>query len=104
MLEEAGKFCAEVLLPVRQAGDEHGCKWNDGHVTTAPGFKEAWDAFVEGGWTTLACEPEHGGQGLPTRVAMLVDEMVCSTNIAFGMFRDSPWVRITLSTRTRMKP
>ena len=86
VLEEAGKFCAEVLLPVRQSGDEHGCKWDDGHVTTAPGFKDAWDAFVESGWTTLACEPEHGGQGLPTRVAMLVDEMVCSTNIAFGMF------------------
>jgi alkylation response protein AidB-like acyl-CoA dehydrogenase len=86
ILEEAGKLCSEVLAPVRQAGDEHGCTWDDGVVTTSPGFSEAWQAFVEGGWTTLSCRAEHGGQGLPTRISMLVDEMVCSTNLAFGMF------------------
>jgi alkylation response protein AidB-like acyl-CoA dehydrogenase len=86
ILEEAGKFCAEVIAPTREAGDEIGCVLDDGVVTTPPGFKAAWCALVDGGWTTLACSTEHGGQGLPTRLSLLVDEMVCSTNLAFGMF------------------
>lgn len=85
ILSEAGKFCAEVLAPLNHPGDTHGCNWDDGHVTTPPGFKEAYDGFVEGGWTTLAAAPEYGGQGLPTRLNLLVDEMICSTNLAFGM-------------------
>ena len=85
ILSEAGKFCAEVLQPLNTVGDSEGCSWEDGMVTTPTGFKEAYQAFVEGGWTTLSCAPEFGGQGLPSRVSLLVDEMVCATNIAFGM-------------------
>jgi alkylation response protein AidB-like acyl-CoA dehydrogenase len=85
ILSEAGKFCAEVLAPINSSGDEHGCTWEDGAVITAPGFKEAYEAFVAGGWTTLSCDPDYGGQGLPARVSLLLDEMVCASNIAFGM-------------------
>ncbi|MEM7405257.1 MAG: acyl-CoA dehydrogenase C-terminal domain-containing protein [Pseudomonadota bacterium] len=85
ILEEAGKFCAEVLAPLNGPGDAHGCTWNDGVVTTPPGFKEAYAGLVEGGWTTLSAAPEHGGQGLPARVSLLVDEMMIATNMAFSM-------------------
>ena len=54
VINEAGKFCAEVLAPVNQSGDEHGCtRHEDGSVTTPPGFKEAYQAYVESGWGTL---------------------------------------------------
>ena len=55
-------------------------------VRTPKGFPEAYRAFREGGWTALACDPEDGGQGLPHTLSMLVEEMICSANLAFGMY------------------
>ena len=67
ILTEGGRFCEEVLHPLNRVGDENGCVRNDdGSVTTPPGFKEAWDQFVAGGWTTLHAPTEFGGQGLPS--------------------------------------
>ena len=64
--DEGGRFAAEVLAPLNRVGDEHGCtRHADGSVTTPPGFKEAYDQFVAGGWTTLSAPEEYGGQGLP---------------------------------------
>ena len=66
ILEEAGRFAAEVLQPLNRIGDEVGCKRNDdGSVITPPGFKEAYDQFCEAGWPTLTAPEEYGGQGLP---------------------------------------
>ncbi len=86
VLEEAGKFCAEVLFPINRSGDEEGCSFNDGEVTTPSGFKEAYQQFVEGGWSGIACSPDDGGQGLPNAVTLLVEEMTCAANLSFGLY------------------
>ena len=66
VLEEGGKFVAEVLFPINHSGDQQGCKRNpDGSVTTPDGFKEAYNQFVESGWGTLSAPEEFGGQGMP---------------------------------------
>ena len=67
VLEEGGKFAAEVIFPLNLSGDEEGCKLNrDTHAVKAPdGFKEAYAQYVAGGWPSLSCDPAFGGQGLP---------------------------------------
>jgi alkylation response protein AidB-like acyl-CoA dehydrogenase len=87
ILTEGGRFAAEVLHPLNRIGDEHGCvRHEDGSVTTPPGFKEAWDKFVAGGWTTLSAPEEFGGQGLPQVVGTAVSEYLLSANQAFEMY------------------
>ena len=87
IVNEAGKFCSEVLAPVNQAGDEHGCtRHEDGSVSTPPGFKQAYDAYCEAGWGTLAQPEEFGGQGLPHTLGMVLEEYTASANQAFGMY------------------
>ena len=86
VLEEAGKLCAEVILPTNMAGDVEGCRLENGVVRTPEGYKEAYDTFREGGWPSLAFDPEWGGQGLPESVAKMVEEMISSTNVAFGLY------------------
>ena len=86
VLEEAAKLCEEVLLPLNRPGDEEGCTIENGVVRTPQGFPEAYRAFCEGGWTALACHSEDGGQHLPHTLSMLVEEMICSANLSFGMY------------------
>jgi len=86
VLEEAGKFCSDVIFPLNQSGDEEGCKWNDGVVTTPKGFKEAYQQYIEAGWPALACDPDFGGQGLPMFVNNAVYEMMNSANQAWTMY------------------
>ena len=69
IIEEAGRLASEVLAPLNRTGDEHGAKLVDGDVIAAPGFKEAYDAFREGGWMSLAFPEEYSGQGLPQTMA-----------------------------------
>jgi len=85
ILEESGKFCAEVLAPLNQSGDEEGSKWDNGRVTTPKGFIEAYKQFVEGGWNALQFPPEFGGQGLPKLVATPVMEMWKAANLSFSL-------------------
>ena len=85
ILEEAGKFASGVLAPLNWTGDQEGAKWQDGEVTTAPGWKDAYQQFIEAGWTALAAEPEFGGQGLPKLVNTAVIEMWKSANMAFSL-------------------
>ena len=86
VLEEAAKICQDVLFPLNLSGDEEGCHFNDGEVTTPKGFKEAYQTFIEGGWTTLSCDPEYGGMGMPLTVNTVMQEMICSANMSFGMY------------------
>jgi len=85
VLEESGKFCAEVLAPLNQSGDLEGSKWDQGRVTTPKGFVEAYTQFVEGGWNALQFPPEFGGQGLPKLVATPVMEMWKAANMSFSL-------------------
>ena len=85
VLEEAGKFAAEVLAPLNRPGDIAGAKFNDAGVTPPDGFKEAYRAFVDSGWASLPFEPEFGGQGLPELVAAATNEIWQSANMGFAL-------------------
>ena len=86
VLEEAGKFTSEVLFPLNLSGDSEGCVLENGVVRTPRGFKEAYDQFAQGGWTGIAADQDYGGQGAPAALHFLIQEMICSTNMAFGMY------------------
>ena len=87
VLEEGGKFCAEVLFPINRSGDEEGCTYvGDGVVKTPKGFKAAWRQFREAGWPTLTADIELGGQGLPSAVGIAFQEMMNSGNQAWAMY------------------
>src|SRR5579884_180276 len=88
ILEESGRFAAEVLAPLNRIGDEIGCKRNeDGSVTTPPGFKEAYQQYCDAGWPTLTGPEEYGGQGLPQVVGTAVTEYILSANHSFEMYQ-----------------
>ncbi len=88
VLEEAGKFAAEVVFPLNQTGDRQGCALDLAtHEVKAPdGFKAAYDKYVEGGWPSLSCDPEYGGQGLPLVLNQCLYEMLNSANQAWTMY------------------
>ncbi len=87
ILEEGGKLAANVLHPINQSGDKEGCtRHDDASVTTPKGFKEAYEAYKEGGWQGLAFDPDYGGQGLPYIIGVAVGEMVSGANMAFAMY------------------
>ena len=86
VLEEGAKICQDVLFPLNQSGDEEGCKFDNGEVTTPKGFKEAYQTFTEGGWTGLSADPEYGGMGMPALMNTVMQEMICAANFSFGMY------------------
>lgn len=85
VLEEAGKFASGVLSPLNRIGDQQGASWSDGEVTTPDGWQAAYTQFAESGWTSLACDPQYGGQGLPKIVNTAVMEMWKAANMAFSL-------------------
>ncbi|WP_151717741.1 acyl-CoA dehydrogenase C-terminal domain-containing protein [Gemmobacter serpentinus] len=87
VLEEAGKVASEVLEPLNAVGDREGCVLENGTVRTPEGFKAAFAAMKEGGWTALDCDPEYGGQGLPYLMQSAVGEIFVSANMAFNMYQ-----------------
>ena len=68
VLEEAGKITASLIAPLSREGDEEGCQWNEGEVTTPQGYVDAYKTFVEGGWSGLTGNPEFEGMGMPKMV------------------------------------
>ena len=85
ILEEAGKFAAEVLAPLNQSGDHEGSSVKDGVVTTPKGWKEAYNAYRNGGWSTVAAPEEFGGQTISRLVSAPLQEMWQSSNLAFSL-------------------
>ena len=88
VLEEGGKFAAEVAFPLNISGDTEGCRLDKTthEVTTPQGFKEAYAQYVEGGWAALSCDPQYGGQGLPFVVNQCFYEMMNAANQAWTMY------------------
>ncbi len=86
VLEEAGKLARDVLAPLNWTGDQDGTTRNDdGSVTTAKGWIEAYNAYRDGGWNAVPFEADHGGQGLPWTLAFCVQEMWQGANMSFGL-------------------
>src|SRR5262245_27473548 len=85
VLEEAGRFAGDVLAPLNVTGDRYGTPFKDGAVTTAPGWKEAYRAWAQGGWNGLAAPAQWGGQELPQAVNAACIEMWNSAALAFGL-------------------
>ncbi|MEZ5815401.1 MAG: acyl-CoA dehydrogenase C-terminal domain-containing protein [Alphaproteobacteria bacterium] len=86
IIEEGGKICEEVLFPLNRSGDAEGCRYENGEVKTPEGFKDAYDTFAQGGWCGLSSDPEYGGMGMPILVNTVMQEMICSANMSFGMY------------------
>ncbi|TCO80979.1 hypothetical protein EV699_1101 [Plasticicumulans lactativorans] len=85
VLEEAGKLAASVLDPLNHAGDRNGARWTEAGVIAAPGFKDAYWQFVEGGWNGLACPVDYEGQGLPELLGTATHEMWNAANMSFAL-------------------
>jgi alkylation response protein AidB-like acyl-CoA dehydrogenase len=86
VLEGAAQFCEEVLQPINQSGDAEGCRIENGAVRTPAGFREAYKQYVDSGWPALSADAEFGGQGFPQTLRFAVEEMICASNLSFGMF------------------
>ena len=85
VLEGAAALAEGEFAPLARIGDTLGSRWDNGVVTTPPGFKEAWNAFVEGGWMTLAAPEEQGGQGLPFVLSAALMDDLNAANVGFAL-------------------
>ncbi len=86
IVEESGKIAEGLLSPINQSGDQEGCHFADGVVTTPKGFKEAYSAYVEGGWSGLTGDVNYGGQGMPKILSALIEEMAFAANSSFALY------------------
>jgi alkylation response protein AidB-like acyl-CoA dehydrogenase len=86
ILDAAATYCQDVLSPLNASGDQEGCHFQAGEVTTPQGFKEAYAQFVAGGWQSLSFPAEYGGQGLPMSLNLIKSEMMGTANWAFNMY------------------
>jgi 3-(methylthio)propanoyl-CoA dehydrogenase len=86
VLTETYRFARDVLGPLNASGDREGCKIVDGQVRTPGGYRNAWNQLYESGFQSLSVEPEHGGQGAPSMLHVLVEEMLSGSNCAFNMY------------------
>ena len=85
VLEEAARFAEEVLEPLYKSGDQEGARWTEEGVRTPAGWREAYKAFIEGGWASLRAATEHGGQDMPLLLSTAVEEIWASANLAFKL-------------------
>jgi alkylation response protein AidB-like acyl-CoA dehydrogenase len=86
VIEEAAKLCEEALAPLNQPGDAEGCHYENGTVRTPRGFRDAYAVYMQGGWPAMVASPDYGGQGLPNIAHVVLDEMLCSSNLSFSMY------------------
>ena len=93
--ESASEITSEIIAPTNKDGDRLGVSIDDGKVTVPNGYAEAYDAYVDGGWSTLSCNPEYGGQGMPASISMPVNEMVMGANFS--------WAHLVLLTNSAIR-
>jgi alkylation response protein AidB-like acyl-CoA dehydrogenase len=86
ILEAAGKVASGVVAPLSRSGDEQGCTWSNGAVTTPVGFPQAYKIYAEGGWVGVGGDPLYGGMGMPKVISAQVEEMVNSADVSFGLY------------------
>ncbi|MFT6549241.1 MAG: alkylation response protein AidB-like acyl-CoA dehydrogenase [Acidimicrobiales bacterium] len=85
VLDELGRFVAEVVAPVNRIGDEQGCSVTDGVVTVPDEFGVAWDRFVESGWGAISQDPDYGGGGFPGAIQTVATELLATASRAWSM-------------------
>ena len=88
ILEEAAKINQNLILPLAKIGDENPAILENGVVRTPPGYKEAYQKYIEDGWTSLSCDPKYGGQGMPKTVSAFFDEMLSSASLSFKLYSE----------------
>jgi len=88
ILEEAAKINQNLILPLAKVGDENPAVLENGVVRTPPGYKEAYQKYIEDGWTSLSCDPKYGGQGMPKTVSAFFDEMLSSSSLSFKLYSE----------------
>ena len=88
ILEEAAKINQNLILPLAKIGDENPAVLENGVVRTPPGYKEAYQKYIEDGWTSLSCDPKFGGQGMPKTVSAFFDEMLSSASLSFKLYSE----------------
>ena len=93
--ESASEITSEIIAPTNKDGDRLGVSIDDGKVTVPNGYAEAYDAYVDGGWSTLSCNPQYGGQGMPASISMPVNEMVMGANFS--------WAHLVLLTNSAIR-
>ena len=86
ILEQAGKLIAQQVAPLNRSGDEQGCQWHAGRVTTPDGFAQAYRNYAEDGWVGVAGASEYGGMGMPKVIAAQVEEMLNAANLSFALY------------------
>ena len=88
ILEKAAKINQNLILPLAKIGDENPAVLENGVVRTPPGYKEAYQKYIEDGWTSLSCDPKYGGQGMPKTVSAFFDEMLSSASLSFKLYSE----------------
>uniref|UniRef100_A0A486XI98 3-methylmercaptopropionyl-CoA dehydrogenase n=1 Tax=Rheinheimera sp. BAL341 TaxID=1708203 RepID=A0A486XI98_9GAMM len=86
ILQEAAKICEQQIAPMFREADQRGAQLQDGKVTLPKHYYTAYQSLAEGGWTGLSGDPEYGGMGMPKALSMMVDEMLCSADIALSLY------------------
>lgn len=86
ILQECAKIAEQQIAPLSRQGDEIGVSYDNGKVTTAPGYKEAFSTYAEGGWSALGGDVNYGGMGMPKVVTAFHEEMLCSADISFSLY------------------
>src|SRR5699024_10274324 len=86
ILDELIRLCEDEIAPLNQPGDEEGCHFDAGTVTTPKGFKEAYQTYAESGWQGLSHPEEYGGMGMPMSLGFIKSEMLGAANWSFSMY------------------
>lgn len=86
ILQECAKIAEQEVAPIARQGDETGVRYDGGKVITAPGYKEAFNTYVEGGWPALGGDVDYGGMGMPKMLTAMHEEMLCSADISFALY------------------